>query len=362
MSKVYMYGIDISDWQEGIDLSAYKGQFVIIRAGYGKKVEYTFASQAAECKRLGIPYGAYWYSYALNEKEAQEEARLFLKTVKGHDIKVGMWLDMEDADGYKSKNNALRADLISAMCKAFCKVISDAGYYTGIYASKSWFGSYIRGLDQYDKWVASWGSNSGKLEDDCSSMGSLQQYTSKPLDKDAMFVPLSTFDMSGKQEPAAKPKKPTYKLATPKLTSAQSTKDGAIVVKWGKVSGAYKYRIFRRTKGKTWTRLADLTGTAYRDTKVRAGVAYTYTVRCIDAAGKYVSRYQTKGITAKADGAAIKVGDGVKVLRPYIYGTDRKFTVYYKTYKVFELEGKRAVIGVGKIVTAAVNVDNLEKV
>lgn len=360
MSKAYMYGIDISDWQEGIDLSKYKGQFVIIRAGYGKTKEYTFASQAAECKKYGIPYGAYWYSYALTEKEAQEEARLFLETVKGHDIKVGMWLDMEDADGYKRKYNALKADLISAICKAFCQIISDAGYYTGIYASKSWFGSYIKGLDKYDKWVASWGSNSGKLEDDCSSMGNLQQYTSKPLDKDVMWVPFSTFDMSGKKEVPTK-KTETFKLSTPKLISAVQSADKSVTVRWKAVTGAYKYRVFRKTRGGTWKRLKDVSGTSYRDTTARGGVIYVYTVRCIDKAGAYTSRYDRSGITPVKEQGPIKVGDTVTVVRPYIYGTNRKFETYYKKYKVMELEGKRAVIGIGSTVTAAVNVDNLKK-
>lgn len=57
----------------------------------------------------------------------------------------------------------------------------------------------------------------------------------------------------------------------------------------------------------------------------------------------------------------IKVGDTVKVLNPVSYGTNKKFKLYYKTYKVMELSGDRAVIGVNGTVTAAIDVKNLKK-
>ncbi|MBR4429718.1 MAG: hypothetical protein IKS75_00290 [Clostridiales bacterium] len=57
----------------------------------------------------------------------------------------------------------------------------------------------------------------------------------------------------------------------------------------------------------------------------------------------------------------IKVGDTVKVINPVSYGTNKKFKLYYKTYKVMELSGDRAVIGVNGTVTAAIDVKNLKK-
>ena len=57
----------------------------------------------------------------------------------------------------------------------------------------------------------------------------------------------------------------------------------------------------------------------------------------------------------------IKVGDTVKVTNPISYSTGKKFKLYYKTYKVMELSGNRAVIGVNGTVTAAIDVKNLKK-
>lgn len=198
MSKVYMYGIDISTWQGDIDLKPYKGQFVIIRAGFDLKVDNKAIRNMDECDKLGIPYGVYWYSYALNVDQARAEARKCLETIKGRNIRVGVWFDMEDADRYKAKHGVITATAITNMCNAFCEVIEAAGYYAGVYASASWLRTKIR-CPKYDKWVASWGSNNGSLLNDTSSMGTLHQYTSKPLDKNVMYVPLSTYDI--KPEP-----------------------------------------------------------------------------------------------------------------------------------------------------------------
>lgn len=200
MSKIYMEGIDISKHNGNIDLTPYKNGFVIIRAGYGKKtVDKKFARNADLCEKLGIPYGVYWYSYATSVKDARTEAAKCLQTIRGRKISVGVWFDMEDADGYKSRRGALEANLISEMCRAFCSDVEAAGYYCGIYASSFWFKTYIKGCDRYDKWVANWGKNDGKLNTNTSAMGTLQQYTSKPLDKNVMYAPLSRYSKQAAQ-------------------------------------------------------------------------------------------------------------------------------------------------------------------
>ena len=217
MSKVYMYGIDISTWQGNIDLKPYKDQFVIIRAGYDITTDNKAKRNMDECDKLGIPYGVYWYSYAMTTTEAVKEAEACLKVIKGRNIRGGVWFDMEDADKYKKKNGfKFSKTNISNICNAFCAKIEAAGYYTGIYASKSWMDNYIA-CPKYDKWVASWGTNNGKLQNDTSKYGTMHQYTSKPLDKNVMYVPLSTYQVK-----KTEPKKTVAQLA-------QEVIDG----KWG---------------------------------------------------------------------------------------------------------------------------------
>ena len=88
-------------------------------------------------------------------------------------------------------------------------------------------------------------------------------------------------------------------LDTPKLKSATANTNGSITVKWEKVTGAYKYRVFRKiTDG--WKGLGNTTGTSYTDTTCKVGMNYTYTVRCIDKDGKYTSGFDKTGVSATA--------------------------------------------------------------
>lgn len=204
-----MYGIDISKHNGNINLEPYKGQFVIIRVGYGHfHLDEKFERNVNECKRLGIPFGVYHYSYALNEAEAEAEARGVLNAIAKYknDIKVGVWFDMEDADGYKKKHGFKFSNgTIAPICYKFCKIIEDAGYYSGIYTSSSWL-DYVKGLnDRFDKWVANWGKNDGTQHTNTSQYGTLQQYTSKPLDKNVMYADLSRYSRGNTTQPQSKP-------------------------------------------------------------------------------------------------------------------------------------------------------------
>ena len=184
-------GIDISAHQGDIDLNALRSQidFVIIRVGYGTKgtIDNKFKRNADLCVSLGIPFGFYWYSYALDESGAQKEAEACLNAIAPYKDKysMGVWFDMEDADGYKRKNGMPSNSTLRIICARFCSVVEGQGYYTGIYASSSWFNNQLSGseLDRYDKWVAQWPTSGGSqtgLNTDANSRSdlSLWQFTS----------------------------------------------------------------------------------------------------------------------------------------------------------------------------------------
>ena len=194
-----LFGIDISEHNGDIDLSQYDHDFVIIRAGYDVKEDRWFQANCMKCERNSIPYGVYWYSYALTQKSALEEAEACLKAIEGKKISCGVWFDMEDADGYKRKHGwQMDRSNISAICNAFCKHVQGAGYYVGIYASHSWLYGSGRLIDcpAFDKWVAHYGaSNDGSRHGDYSDIGSMHQYTSNPIDKDVMYGDLSRYQM-----------------------------------------------------------------------------------------------------------------------------------------------------------------------
>ncbi len=82
-------------------------------------------------------------------------------------------------------------------------------------------------------------------------------------------------------------------LATPSITGFESTAQG-VKIKWNAVSGAHGYRVFY--KGSSgWKGMDNVTTNSYVDTDVRNGGTYTYTVRCIDANGSFVSGYNDTG-------------------------------------------------------------------
>lgn len=202
---VIAYGIDVSEHNKGIDFASLhpRPSFVIVRASYGCVKDKCVEQFIKDLDKLAIPYGVYCYSYALSIESAEKEASFLLKMIANWNVRCGVWYDMEDADGYKARKGLQSPLLITGMCKAFCTMVENAGYYTGIYASKSWFGSKIIGLDQFDKWVAYWGTpNDGKKRTDTSSMGSMQQYSSTygKLDVDCTFQDLSVYNTHPKKQ------------------------------------------------------------------------------------------------------------------------------------------------------------------
>lgn len=198
-----MFGIDISEHNGDIDLRGYVGKFVIIRVGWGNFTEdKKFKRNVAECKRLGIPFGVYHYSYAFNPDTAKKEAEAVLRAIEPYrtDIRVGVWFDMEDADHWKVNHGwKISRATIEPICYMFCKIIEDAGYYSGIYCSQSWLQYLGESNNRFDKWVASWGTNDGTLQNNTKEYGTLHQYTSRPLDRDIMYADISRYDMTAKE-------------------------------------------------------------------------------------------------------------------------------------------------------------------
>lgn len=160
------FGIDVSSFNGDINFTMIKEQidFVIIRCGYGNDVvsqdDSKYERNVRECEALGIPYGVYFYSYALNMEDVESEIRHCLRQVRKAKPTYGVWLDMEDGDGYKERNGFPSKEMLVSISERFLMGIESAGYYAGLYASLSWLNGYLndRRLDRFDKWVAQWNS------------------------------------------------------------------------------------------------------------------------------------------------------------------------------------------------------------
>ena len=161
-------GIDVSEFNGKLDWAKLKAEgveFALIRLGFGSDLKHQDDDYAEynmnECERLGIPYGAYLYSYAITEKNVESEIDHALRMVKGHKVELGIYFDMEDADGYKRKHgiNVYKSrDLLTGFCTKFCEAIERAGYKTGTYANLDYFKNVLHHekLTKWSIWLAHW--------------------------------------------------------------------------------------------------------------------------------------------------------------------------------------------------------------
>ena len=152
------YGIDVSYAQGKIDWEKVKTSgkvdFAILRAGYGREysqVDKQFERNYSECKRLGIPCGVYWFSYAMSVAEAEKEAQVFLDTIKGKQFEYPIYMDLEVTEQF-----ALGKATCSAMVDAFLTRLEKAGYFAGLYCSTNYLNNYISDSikSRYAIWVA----------------------------------------------------------------------------------------------------------------------------------------------------------------------------------------------------------------
>lgn len=156
-----------------------------------------------KCVDAKIPYGVYVYDYALDDSQAKAEAEYVLNLIKDKDIQLGVWFDMEDADHYKAKKGVLTKERCTSSCKVFCDILKAHGYYTGVYTSTSWIGTYVD--TEYPLWIANWGSNDGTVQSDQSGVAVMHQYSANPIDKDVM-ISLNQIQFRKKLNQALNPK------------------------------------------------------------------------------------------------------------------------------------------------------------
>lgn len=147
-------GIDISVNQGNINFDVLKDNidFAILKASYGREsyqVADNFEHNYAECKRVGIPVGAYHYSYATSVDEARREAQVFIKYLAGKQFEYPVYYDVEEACTFRSGRT-------SEIIVAFCEELEKAGYFCGVYMSKSALLSYVNPdvRDRFAVWVA----------------------------------------------------------------------------------------------------------------------------------------------------------------------------------------------------------------
>lgn len=152
-------GIDISRYQGAPDFGRLKNEvdFVILQAGFGRyasQKDAQFERSYSECKKHGIPVGVYWYSYAKTAADALAEARACMEVIAGKTFEYPIYYDLEEGLA------ALGRNTVSAIAAAFCNALEQAGYFAGIYISRSPAQSYLTAevCGKYALWLAEYGS------------------------------------------------------------------------------------------------------------------------------------------------------------------------------------------------------------
>lgn len=161
-------GIDVSKWNGEIDWDKVREagvEFVIIRAGYRGSVTGSlvvdpyFEKNIQGASRAGLDTGVYFFTQAVNEIEAVEEASMVIELLKKYDVQYPVFIDTEGAGG-NGRADGLDVATRTAVCQAFCNTMESEGYRAGVYASRNWYYNQLNvdGLQNFYIWLAEYRS------------------------------------------------------------------------------------------------------------------------------------------------------------------------------------------------------------
>lgn len=164
--KISHLGCDLSYHNKNVnwaELAASGCEFVMLRCGYrgytegGLMEDEKFDEYARAARAAGINVGVYFFTQAVNEEEAIEEANYVLEIIEDHDITYPVAFDTEYINDPKARTNVedISDELRSKICIAFCERIREFGYYPIIYASENWMrrNMDLKMLTDYEFWA-----------------------------------------------------------------------------------------------------------------------------------------------------------------------------------------------------------------
>lgn len=158
-------GIDISQYQGDIDWAQVKASgfdFVFIRIGtrgYESGSIYEderWAVNLKDARQAGLEVGVYFFSGAVNEQEAEEEADYIIEKLNGEPLELGVVLDVETIGSGTSRHDYLSAEQYTANTSAFCERVKAAGYNPIVYSNIFWEATHydMTRIGNYDIWYA----------------------------------------------------------------------------------------------------------------------------------------------------------------------------------------------------------------
>ncbi|WP_051538045.1 glycoside hydrolase family 25 protein [Butyrivibrio proteoclasticus] len=162
-------GVDVSRFQGKIDwakVAADGIDFAFVRVGLrgtteGKLLEDDYYEDNLKgATENGLDVGVYFYSQAINEEEALEEAQMVLDLIEPYDIKYPVVIDVESAESDSARTNNMTTDEYEAVVKVFCETVKNAGYTPMVYGNVKSYTLLMDAydVDDYDIWIAYYGT------------------------------------------------------------------------------------------------------------------------------------------------------------------------------------------------------------
>lgn len=170
--------IDVSVHNGAINWDKVKSAGVthaIIRCGYGKDLkkqdDKRFVEYMNGAIASGVKVAVYFYSYAKDVDSAKSEAAHCIRLIEPYKniLALPVFYDVEESS---------IQSIVKKTVPTFISALNAAGYNCGVYASKSWFTSYLKGVDIPFKWIAAWGKDDGQPHTQPEG-ADIWQYTSR---------------------------------------------------------------------------------------------------------------------------------------------------------------------------------------
>ena len=158
-------GIDVSEHQYDVDwrkVAADGVDFAMIRVGYrgstagGIYEDEYYETNIRGALNAGLKVGVYFFSQAIDEREAAEEAAFVLEKIRPYDITMPVVFDWEIVGGSDARTYTVSRQTLCEATRAFCGAVKDAGYEPMLYFTRYLgYRKYIlRNLAEYGFWYA----------------------------------------------------------------------------------------------------------------------------------------------------------------------------------------------------------------
>lgn len=151
--------LDVSKWQGRIDWDKVKtsgkidGVMLRVLGSKGGKpyLDPYFARNYAECARLGLPVGGYYYTCAVTQRKTEEELAALKTALRGKTFQLPLAIDVEDP-----RLRSLAPAKLSALVAEAAAQLEAWGLYAMVYTYTNFADTALdmAALAAYDLWIA----------------------------------------------------------------------------------------------------------------------------------------------------------------------------------------------------------------